>query len=167
MTQLRTILSAGCALLLATLTAQSSIGLRGGATLSRMELRTSSPNVITDRLMDEMTISYGSAIAVPIELSISQNWAVQPEIGVITKGMAFADTSGNKETYRMNYADITVLLKRMIRFGDWRAELFAGPSFTYGLSVRYIYTLLGPKRCEICSQNPSSVSDTDDFHYMI
>jgi SulP family sulfate permease len=34
-------------------------------------------------------------------------------------------------------------------------------------AVRYIYTLLGPKRCELCTQHPSSANDTDDLHYMI
>jgi SulP family sulfate permease len=33
--------------------------------------------------------------------------------------------------------------------------------------VRYIYTLLGSKRCELCTQRPSKVTDMDDFHYMI
>ncbi|MDZ4847803.1 MAG: SulP family inorganic anion transporter [Pirellulaceae bacterium] len=34
-------------------------------------------------------------------------------------------------------------------------------------AVRYVYTLLGPKRCEICTQKPNSNNDNDDFHYMI
>ena len=34
-------------------------------------------------------------------------------------------------------------------------------------AVRYIYTLLGPKRCELCTQPASKVNDADDFHYMI
>ncbi len=34
-------------------------------------------------------------------------------------------------------------------------------------AVRYIYTLLGPKRCQLCTQHPNVVNDTDDFHYMI
>lgn len=34
-------------------------------------------------------------------------------------------------------------------------------------AVRYIYSLLGSKRCELCTQRPDSVNDIDDFHYMI
>jgi sulfate permease, SulP family len=34
-------------------------------------------------------------------------------------------------------------------------------------AVRYIYTLLGPARCEICSQKNVSPADGEDFYYMI
>jgi sulfate permease, SulP family len=34
-------------------------------------------------------------------------------------------------------------------------------------AVRYIYTLLGSKRCELCTQRPNKANDMDDFHYMI
>jgi len=34
-------------------------------------------------------------------------------------------------------------------------------------AVRYVYTLLGPKRCELCNQRPSEANAADDLHYMI
>lgn len=34
-------------------------------------------------------------------------------------------------------------------------------------AVKYIYTLLGPARCEICSQKNVSTVDGEDFYYMI
>lgn len=34
-------------------------------------------------------------------------------------------------------------------------------------AVRYVYTLLGTNRCELCKQQPTGANDADDLHYMI
>lgn len=127
-----------CMLGLMQLTAQVSIGTRVGISFSRIEMRSRDAPELVDLIEEDMVPSIGVDVVVPIELPQSRYFAVQPEIGVVMKGMAFENDNGPRSELRLNFAEIALLAKGRLRFGSWRGDLFAGPGFLYGLSVRTV-----------------------------
>jgi SulP family sulfate permease len=72
--------------------------------------------------------------------------------------------SGVHESMRQSLANVGILEK----LGEQRVFLESREIWSSTIdAVRYIYTLLGPQRCELCSQKNISAADGEDFYYMI
>jgi SulP family sulfate permease len=72
--------------------------------------------------------------------------------------------SGVHEAMRQSLANVGIVEK----LGEQRVFLESREIWSSTIdAVRYIYTLLGPQRCELCSQKNISAADGEDFYYMI
>lgn len=114
---------------------QFSYGLRAGINLAKWE---------TEELEEEGDIKnrlglLGGAV---LELRFNENFAIQPEINFLQKGVKveysvsdpiLGNYSGSTNIY-LNYLEVPVALKVGRSFGGMRADLLAGPSFGYGLN---------------------------------
>jgi hypothetical protein len=116
--------------------AQLSLGLRGGINVANQTYKSESlsisPNTIT-----------GLTFAGIIELELAENFAIQPELVFVQKGFMFdlTDLFGNEEVSktRLNHIEIPILAK--YKFGGEKvgAYLATGPSFGYAISASTEY----------------------------
>lgn len=113
------LLAANCFLM-----AQASFGLRGGVNLAKTSSKGGGIEVTTDAVT-------GLNLAAVLELGITENFAVQPELAFVQKG-------GNIKDFDLktviNYLDVPVLAKYKFGGESFGAYLAAGPSFGYALS---------------------------------
>ncbi len=120
---------------LAPASAQISAGNRIGTTSFNQQLASENDELL-QALTGNMYNVTGFAIAIPIEFMVTELFAIQPEVGFLTKGLAY-DRDNAKE-YRMNYTDLTILAKLNIGPGRLKGEVFAGPGVSIGVSTRTI-----------------------------
>lgn len=120
------------------LDAQISMGTRMGLSLSRIEPRSKDlPDAV--RLMKEqMVATQGFDVTMPVEIIQGAHFAIQPELGVVMKGMSFDGPDGYHNELRLNYAELAILFKGRIEWGRIRGEAFLGPGFAYALTARSI-----------------------------
>ena len=108
------------------LSAQLGLGIRGGVHLN---------DISYDEGEIETEGRAGLALGVFVELDISDNFAIQPEIAFLQKGYRYETSIFNiDQEYRVltNYIDIPVLAK--LKFGDNTGfYLQAGPQFGYAV----------------------------------
>lgn len=112
--------------------AQVSVGYRLGVGAFHLKLP-----------IDSATSVLGPSLALPVEIAVSGNFAIQPELGYTMKGFKEEALGVYHSETRFNYADLTLLGKYMYGEGRWRLEVFAGPNVGQLLSVRSILTVDG------------------------
>lgn len=115
-----------------SLMAQLSLGLRAGANFGNVSFD-------PDDDFDPMSIT-GLIIAVPFEIAISENFAVQPELMYIQKGYGEED-SFQGQTFSIdliiNQIDVPVLAKYLfVNSETFSAYAAGGPVFGYALSAK-------------------------------
>lgn len=117
-----------------TLAAQISVGFRGGATFSK-------GNYDDADLQDYSNTSTGFLVGVPVEVGLSENFAVQAEANLIRRGQRteieiFGLTS--ETTTRLTYLDATALAKAGLISEELTLAAVAGPSLGYALQGRNV-----------------------------
>jgi hypothetical protein len=114
--------------------AQVSIGARAGLSLSKLIYSFQGLSINTDRL-PEFTGG------IPVEIKLSNYFALQPELNFITKGGkssssdSFNGYSYSSESHvKINYLELPVFAKFSVGNEKIKLDLFAGPVLGYGLS---------------------------------
>lgn len=118
--------------------AQLSVGLQGGITVSK--------GAFDDDDLDEAANAIvGYRFAVPVEASITENFAVQAELGLLQRGQRSEVsidlgpwTLSGEGTTRLTYLDAAALGKAGLLDGDLTAAALAGPSLSYAVGGRNI-----------------------------
>lgn len=82
-----------------SLQAQVSVGYRAGLGIFHMKPSDSGTSVL------------GPSLAIPVEFAISQNFAIQPEVGYAMKGLEEEGGGGAHFETRLNYGDFILLGK--------------------------------------------------------
>ena len=113
-----------------------SIGLRTGATYYILH---------NEEISEEAKYSMGVNVAIPVEISLSPIFSIQPELHFIQKGVQFKDVlDGQVQTIdvKTNYLELPLLFKAS--FGGERLGFytFAGPSIGYATN-RFVSEKLG------------------------
>lgn len=130
-----------CPLGALNLSAQVSVGVRGGVNFSNINTEFEDPSNDFD-----ISNRAGYAVAVPIEIMITDFLAVQPELMYHQKGgkeeLSFFGISATQE-YIFNYVEVPVLLKVLAGGENIGVGLLAGPAFSYARSGEYIISVLG------------------------
>lgn len=131
MTTKKFFLSACIVMLSATLFAQLSVGLRGGVNIAKQTYDADGFDISPDNII-------GLTLAGIIELGLTENLAIQPELAFVQKGFKFEfeDISGEKTTskLRINHIDVPVLVKYKFGGETIGAYLAAGPTFGYAIT---------------------------------
>ncbi len=121
-------------MIFASANAQISIGVRVGANFANQNFDADGLSISPDGLT-------GLAFGIPIEIGITESFAVQPELNFIQKGSSiefsdeiFGETFESKTDTRINYIEIPILAK--VKFGTETidAYLAAGPTIGFGMS---------------------------------
>lgn len=110
------------------LCAQATFGIRAGVNIATQ-------NYDTDGLDVSFDSKIGLDIAVLVELGITEQFAIQPELHYIQKGYKVDDFFGFGEeaTFTVNYLDLPILGK--LTFGESvKFNALLGPSFGFALS---------------------------------
>ncbi len=107
----------------------------------------------------------GIGIAVPIEISLTDMFSIQPEIMYLQKGAKLAiDVAGVAKidaSQKLNYLEVPVLLKvNFLKDAPLGISLLAGPSFGYALSGTNVVTASGSS---IPATNQTTDEDFKDF----
>ncbi len=139
-----------CLLLgLSSLSAQIAVGVRAG--LGFNEWYVDAPtNSTTGSLYAGDFENYSSfVLAVPVEISLTESFAIQPELSFVKKGSTTTEDFGElagvslgeiETEYELTYISIPVLAK--LKLGNETAGLgiFAGPSFAYATKGEGTFT---------------------------
>ena len=109
---------------------QGSFGVRAGLTIPNQNFEQDGVDISFDA-------NLGLALAVFMELEISDNFAIQPELAFMQKGTKielefFGETVTNK--FRLNYLDVPILAKAKFGNESIAAYVAAGPSFGFAIS---------------------------------
>jgi hypothetical protein len=114
---------------------QVSIGLRAGATYFTLH----------DEQLDDALYDLGMDFALPVEISLSTVFSVQPELHFTQKGTAFEHTTDGVDqriALKTNYLELPVLLKANYGGDRFQCNLFVAPSLGYALN-RYATEKVG------------------------
>lgn len=117
------------------LSAQVSIGNRVGVSMFKGSFSADTDQWLVDVKQKSSSVT-GASVAIPIEIKISDHFALQPEVGYTMKGNAYESFMESMTITKLNYVDLTLLAKGIIGSGKLKAELMLGPGFAYGSSVR-------------------------------
>ncbi|MTI29251.1 porin family protein, partial [Xanthovirga aplysinae] len=112
-----------------TFAQEVSVGLRGGVNFSTLQ----------GKDVEGLDYATGLDIALPVELSFSKNFALQPELHFIQKGAAIkyeAEGVENEIRAFQNYLELPILLKGKIGNDKISGYAIAGPTLGYALSQR-------------------------------
>lgn len=111
--------------------AQSSIGLRGGYSISALK---DYPLELGNMEVEE-GLTYGNFNAILFEIGISPLFAIQPEINYLAKGgvIRSKDSDDFKFTLKINYLEAPLLAKFRLGSGLLKGYIIAGPSVGYAL----------------------------------
>jgi len=131
------LLSVLVALSAAELSAQISLGIRGGLNLSKWSLNDEAKKEIEGFDLENINALLLGAL---VEIRLSNNLAIQPEVNFIQKGsrLVAVETAPVpikvEGTTTLNYVEVPLLLKVGTGFGVGRFDVLLGPSFGYALS---------------------------------
>ncbi|MTI32721.1 porin family protein [Xanthovirga aplysinae] len=103
---------------------QVSAGIRGGVNLSTLQHKN----------LENNKYAPGFNIAIPVEVSLHKNFAIQPEFHFIQKGVAFDISNGEvekKERNFTNYLELPILFKGIVGNEVISGYVFAAPTFGY------------------------------------
>ncbi len=123
----------------ANLSAQIGIGLRGGLNFANWSLNDAAKDEFVFDAKSANSLLFGALL----EIRLSQNLAIQPEVNYIQKGTKIDETilgAVVKGRYTINYLEVPLLLKAGVGFGIGRFDVLLGPSFGYGLNGKYKIT---------------------------
>ncbi|MTI30251.1 porin family protein [Xanthovirga aplysinae] len=120
--------------------AKVSMGLRAGANITKLQGK---------QIGGMQDYTTGFDFAIPIEVSFSQNFALQPELHYISKGTAASLNEVLKIRAFQNYLELPILLKGKIGNEKLSGYAIAGPSFGYATNVYSIVTIDGEKEREL------------------
>ncbi|HFA51353.1 MAG TPA: PorT family protein [Bacteroidetes bacterium] len=111
----------------AALLAQTSVGFRAGVTFPNWNTENQGATVSFDT-------NLGLTLAGILEIGVSENFAVQPELAFVQKGVKLPSIAGDNFKLRLNYLEVPVLAK--YKFGNETVNAFvaAGPSFGYAIT---------------------------------
>src|SRR5690606_11574797 len=93
--------------------AQVSIGNRGGVSFFRTGFSADTDEWLNDLKKNSLTIT-GISFALPVEIMLTEHFALQPEIGYTLKGKAYKGLHQSVSTTKLNYLDFTLLAKGRI-----------------------------------------------------
>ena len=123
-----------CAISICGTLAQVSIGLRAGLSISDWR-----PNGGNDDVRERYSENcLGLAAAVPLEVRLSEHFALQPEVAYTQKGVTMTShyfLQVARTTMRSHYLEVQALAKYSIGNGPGRLHLLAGPSFGRGMLI--------------------------------
>ncbi len=131
------LLSLLVALSVADLSAQISLGIRGGLNLSKWALNDAAKKELGGFDQESINALLFGALA---EIRLSNNLAIQPEVNFIQKGTKLVAEEKApvplkvEGTTTLNYLEVPLLLKVGTGFGVGRFDLLLGPSFGYALN---------------------------------
>ncbi|MCB0637037.1 MAG: PorT family protein [Lewinella sp.] len=114
---------------------QVSIGLRAGASYF----------TVHDEQLDDALYDLGMDFALPVEISLSPLFSIQPELHFTQKGTAFESTTDGMDhrlALKTNYLELPVLLKANYGADRFQCNVFVAPSLGYALN-RYTTEQLG------------------------
>jgi hypothetical protein len=147
------------------LSAQVSIGLRGGINFTRGDLQETD---VTDNMQEYLIAPYA---AIPVEFKFGENFALQAEPTFIQKGLKLfeqfemEDEVGQMMNYendfrtRINYLTLPVLAKGLAGTENLRFYAVAGPEVGYALS--------GTKKLEMVVTNGEQTTEkiSEDINF--
>ncbi|MFK8102710.1 MAG: porin family protein [Saprospiraceae bacterium] len=111
--------------------AQLSVGVRGGVNFATQSISGDDASSLS---LDGIT---GLFIAIPVEIGITENFSVQPELTYLQKGSSFSfDILGfnTESSTTLNYFELPVLAKyKFVKTDDLGVYAAAGPTFGYAL----------------------------------
>ncbi len=118
--------------------AQISIGVRTGFNLATWSYTPKNTTSNTNYTITEPLL-LGFTFVMPIEVKLSNNFALQPELSFIQKGFTQKRESGSdyvQDTYIFNYLEVPLLAKIILGNKKFKVGVLAGPSFGYLVSGR-------------------------------
>ncbi len=121
------------------LSAQVGLGLRGGLNFANWSLN----DVAKEEFAFDAKSANSLLLGALVEIRLSNNLAIQPEVNYIQKGTKIDETilgAAVKGRYTINYLEVPLLLKVGTGFGIGRFDVLLGPSFGYGLNGKYKIT---------------------------
>lgn len=139
------------------MSAQVSVGLRGGVNLARWEWEKSAD--VNKSAIKNMT---GIYVAAPVEIAVTPYFSIQPELAFIQKGVRLNDkTIFSEQTLEsdartiLNYLEVPVLAKAHVGNELFRVFAVAGPEVAYALN--------GKVKLEMTTSNGTTeTSKTDE-----
>lgn len=150
-----------------SVSAQTSVGVRGGISLSIINL--------DNAYFDEISNLPGIDISVPLEIKLSPLFALQPEFNYIQKGVKFKyaemENDGvDKYEYEeeasasLNYLALPVFGKLFLDAGSVKFFLAAGPYAAYALNgnAKYTETLKVNGKIEDSYSENANINFNDD-----
>lgn len=117
--------------------AQSSVGLRGGFSISTV--KNFPIEGVEGTPEDELV--FGNYNAIYLEIGLSERFAIQPEVNYVQKG-GKVSPSGSDAFFlkvKMDYLEAPILAKLRLGDGPFRGYLIAGPSFGYALNGKVTF----------------------------
>lgn len=117
-----------------TLSAQVSIGNRAG--LSIFHSSYSGAEALVQEFEKYTQSTKGLSVAMPLEIMLTDHFAIQPEIGFTQKGKETVTWMQGAIVTTLNYLDLALLAKARLGPGKLQAEVFLGPGLSYGLTIR-------------------------------
>jgi len=131
MKSLKKIIILPCLLLISVaVSAQLSVGLRGGVNIATQTFEADGFDISPDNIM-------GLTLAGILELGLTENFAIQPEIAFVQKGYQIdIEIFGTKSSIknRVNHIDFPILAKYKFGGEAIGAYVAAGPTFGYAMS---------------------------------
>ncbi|MCS7035936.1 MAG: porin family protein [Saprospiraceae bacterium] len=112
------------------------LGLRGGLHFANWSLN----DVAKDEFVFDPKSATGLLFGALLEIRLSNNLAIQPEVTYIQKGTKIDETILSVKSeggYTINYLEVPIMLKVGTGFGVGRFDVLLGPSFGYGLNGKY------------------------------
>lgn len=119
-----------------SLSAQIALGIRGGVNMASWSLNDVAKNELAFDPKSANSLLFGALL----EVRLTDNLAIQPEINYIQKGTKIDETTLAVKTsgrYTFNYLEVPLLLKVGTGFGVGRFDFLLGPSFGYALNGKY------------------------------
>lgn len=118
--------------------AQIGIGIQGGYLSTKAKIENKVDN--TDDVSDAVT---GYTVGIPIEISLGEAFAIQPEINYLRRGYNSFGSGNNKVETFYNVLEIPLLAKLGYVSDNFSLAAVLGPSFQYTMSGQTKGTLLG------------------------
>lgn len=149
-------------LLIAALTgtaagAQISIGNRVGAGLFHQVMNADGD--VEDFWTEDQVKLIAPTVTVPVEVRLSDRFALQPELGFTQRGSGNQADYGTS-TFQVNGIEFSLLAKGFVNVGKWRPYVLAGPSIDRSLSVRSSFE---PSANSTMGPAQESVVSADDY----
>ena len=148
-----------------SLSAQIAVGVRAGVGFNEWEVDAPTNSTQGATFSNDFENYSNYVFAVPVEISLTESFAVQPELTFVKKGSTATEDFGElggvslgelEAKYELTYISIPVLAK--LKFGSETAGLavLAGPSFAYATKGEGTFT---SRNSSEPSQNGVSVID--------
>ena len=156
--------------------AQMSIGFRGGVNFATAEYSPKSTTTSSNGTSTSETSIVGLSLAIPLEIKISEMFAIQPELAYIQKGYGqqFSSTgSSSSASYNgtsvltFDYLEIPVSAKVFFGGDNFKFNVLVGPSigFMLGAKSKSEYTTAAFNGNSAQSSKTETTIDLSDANY--